>query len=547
MVVTKRKFSPGKLSRNTSDMNRHGENTPPKTAGAFIPSTTAKMDKMSKAIVTTPIILLFLWLSFCGVYSDPSSSSPRTWQIVGRHYKLHIDAKRNEGQIEYALGVHQVTVHTNLDKNVNCKNKNKPNVPIHVSIVGDALVDVPLVEERPNVWVGSFEVPMDGSYQIESTWDECGSPDIGLKETKLYKFKAVGQSLAHDTITNADTGTTDSGNTEREGYKELFSNSAWIASDKLSEINPQLNLVPGKYVWANLEMAINGKPMRALKVLNNSTVFEESVVTKKYGYQSFQSLSNYEIVCWIGGEEESASKSWSTFLQLRPQIFSSQRPFKFHHYPATNFVNPAMDWEKKKLRQQGPYGTFRKCKHIFISFDNPEPDASLEAKSKARLSQKEYRDQVETFIKHLLNAFNEEHTFPSLIWMMTVNQSFSQQCHSPYLKKTTNHPCNDALKDLLDPKSSPFPERVRLMDNTDLSMPMSMTRSDEIHGAIALRIYALVGHQVKIWRDAGMIGGINGLSVKGVTTPNYKLERYDWSQDLARTGTTESSANAAKL
>ena len=180
------------------------------------------------------------------------------------------------------------------------------------------------------------------------------------------------------------------------------------------------------------------------------------------------------------------------------------------------------------MQQQDPYHSFRKCKHILISFDEPDPKPETED----ALSQREYRDEVVTFINHLLNAFNDENTFPALIWMLTVNESpiHSQTCHTPYLKMSTNHPCNDALKDIF--LDSPFPSRVRLLDNTDLSAPVWGVVSSDIWAAIALRTYILVGDQVKIWRDAGMSGGIDGLTQNGETKPNFELVRYDWTQVL---------------
>ena len=56
--------------------------------------------------------------------------------------------------------------------------------------------------------------------------------------------------------------------------------------------------------------------------------------------------------------------------------------------------------------------------------------------------------------------------------------------------------------------------------------------TDEVFAAIALRIYVVVGKQVKVWRDAGISGGVNGVTTNGVTKPNFKLVRYDWSQKL---------------
>ena len=62
------------------------------------------------------------------------------------------------------------------------------------------------------------------------------------------------------------------------------------------------------------------------------------------------------------------------------------------------------------------------------------------------------------------------------------------------------------------------------MDNTDISQPRKGQGLDEVMVAIVLKTFIVVGKQVKVWRDAGMSGGIKGLTKNGVTRPNYPLE-----------------------
>jgi hypothetical protein len=227
-------------------------------------------------------------------------------------------------------------------------------------------------------------------------------------------------------------------------------------------------------------------------------------------FYEFTQLSNYEVVCWIGSK--SAEDIWGSFKSLRGQLFPHQRPFKFHYYPATSFTQPDPD--------KGWSTSFRKCKHILISLDEPDEP----------LSQLEYKNQVTTFINHLLNAFDEEHTFPALIWMFTTMESpvDTKNCHDAYMERTsTEHPCNDVLKSMF--RSSPFPSRVRLLDNTDLTSAKMGEDRESILAAIALRVFVFVGHQVKVWRDVGQVGGIKGLTKNGVTEPNYELVSYDWT------------------
>ena len=497
------------------------------------------MNKLSVAVVVTPIVLLIFHASINGFYSK---FSPLTWQIKGQgqgnnNYGVHIDVKRNMGSIAYSKGPHGIKVETDFD----CDDDVVSSSPIYIRIVGDALVDVPLLQVKAKTWVGSFTLPVGGKFQLQSNWVGCGNGDENEnenvddskterdREIQYYKFQ-VDEDADADVDEEQKDGLPLGRAAEYTNTSNaLFTKGAWLLASNVKTDKPEL-ITSHKYVWADPKKAAGKIEETSIYIeKNKSIVLKESVLTDTHGYGMFEKLSNYEVVCWIGSK--SAETAWQTFLDMRPNLFPNQRPFKFHYYPSTSFVTPATNWDESKLQQVTPYNAFRKCKQIFVSLEEPDP---LPITQKVP-SQGEYRDQVVTFIKHLLNAFNEEETFPALIWMMTVNESVihPHNCHTPILKKSTNHPCNDALKDIFH--HSPFPDRVRLFDNTDLAAPMWGHGNDDINAAIALRTYVIVGNQVKIWRDAGMSGGINGLSINDVTKPNYDLIKYDWSQPLKDT------------
>lgn len=424
-------------------------------------------------------VLYYLTPNVLNIGSVSSSESGASWK--GNGHSVNIDFKKDrEGK--NTLGPHDVVVSTTKVCDVQ---------PLRIRITGDTLLDVPLVEEEPTKWVGKFTIPIEGEFQVESHWRDCDAN----KDIKFSDFKATGQPNYTQIQTDED----------------LFVSGAWISGEKVKTTNGD-TLNNASYIWADPYKLILGKELTPLDGPRKSIVLKESIATDDQGFYSFSDLGNYELVCWIGSK--SAESIWEAFKTLRPQIFPHQRPFKFHYRKMSSFVTPDAAW--------GEDTRFRKCKHILISLDEPDEP----------LSQLEYTKQVNTFIKHLLNAFNEEHTFPALIWMFTVNESAigTKNCHSAYLKKSTNHPCNDALNEIF--LNNNFPERVRLLDNTDLSSPMRGTLTNEVFAAIALRIYVVVGKQVKVWRDAGISGGVNGVTTNGVTKPNFKLVRYDWSQKL---------------
>jgi hypothetical protein len=194
---------------------------------------------------------------------------------------------------------------------------------------------------------------------------------------------------------------------------------------------------------------------------------------------------------------------------LRSLLFPRQRPFKFHLYPIHNFVKPDRDWSLDYTKTR-----FRKCKHILVSLDEV----------KEPVSQSEYTSQVTTFIDHLLKAIPDE-TFP--IWMFTAAESPTKpsNCHSPSLPRSSEHPCNVALKELF--RQSPFPSRVQLLDSTEITLPQLLgDNPKDVASVIALRIFVFVGKQVQTWRANGQVGHVKGLTRGNKTEPNFELIAY---------------------
>ena len=235
----------------------------------------------------------------------------------------------------------------------------------------------------------------------------------------------------------------------------------------------------------------------------------------------FTDLSNYELLCFLGNRTMADIRG--SFLQIRPQIFKNQRPFKFHFYDLADLQQPDRYWTESNKER------LRKCKHLLVDMEEFDPP----------LSQRDYEDQVKNFVGHLLRVMDDE-TFPIRLFTWSHSPIDSRHCHSPYLPWTNNHPCNDVLFKLFDPQEpSVFPSRVKLLDNTDLTTPylenkdiMTILRP-YVLAAIALRIYVLVGEQVAIWRAAKQIGKVDGLHRNGKIEPNFQLVPYQkWGEPL---------------
>ena len=370
------------------------------------------------------------------------------------------------------LGSHQVA----LEVDPKCSD---PRVWLRLE--GDALAPIILTQESKTFWFGEFNVPKPGQFELVA--HSFGCDGLSKKEvSKIYPFTANG---IHGF----------SGHSESN---PIFPKAYWIPS----ELFPQANEPKQPYIFHDPSVPY---PSATLFKTENSVTSKSGVTTKEHDFFQFNKLSNYELVCWFGSD--SAQQIRGAFLQQRDMASKGQKPFKFHMYPADHLVNPARDWNEENQKR------FRKCKHILVSFDDI-PD---------NLSQKECQTQIETLLKHLQTAFPDQ-TFP--IWMFTVNEAPSRatNCHSPFLPRTSDHPCNDALRDLFSKKT--LQSRVQLMDNTDISLPQLGENALDVFSVIALRIFVIVGKRVQEWREAGQVGHVNGLTRGDKEEPNFELVPY---------------------
>jgi hypothetical protein len=352
---------------------------------------------------------------------------------------------------------------------------------------GDALVTVNLSasSNSDNSMSGTFAFPIAGKYELVGYWYGCGSETRQVK----IRVKSVTATGTAAPISNRTTS--------------MYSPSAWISSKKFSQIDSQTTTQP--YIWHDPQVS----PASATLLKTGSTILSKEGTVSQSGFYDFESLSNYELVCWVGSE--SAQLLRNSFMQVRPLLFKNQRPFKFHMYPIDYFEKPDRDWEETTKSR------LRKCKHILISLDELEQP----------VSQSEYINQVRTFINHLLKVIPDE-TFP--IWMFTVFESPAEasNCLPQSLPRTSDHPCNVALKSLF--QDSPFPKRVQLLDTTELVLHQLGENKADVAAAIALRIYVFVGEKVQEWRAKGQKGTKSGLERGGKTEPNLEMVPYTgWS------------------
>lgn len=343
---------------------------------------------------------------------------------------------------------------------------------------GEALVAVNLKQEPGvNKWSGNFSLPKSGTYQVVTHWFGCD----GMSEKKVIKvpdIKAVG--------TSTDVATT---------LPSLYPNSYWMYIKSHS-----------KYIWTDPKVPVAETKVKKL----SKSVYALQGTVGRNGLYNLAVLATPEHVCWIGSA--SAERLKTTFMEIQPILAGNLKKSMFKYFKMEDFVKPDRDWDedtKKKLRF---------CKIALISMDElREP-----------LSQMEYKSQVETFLGHMVKVIPDE-TLPIYMHSVIESPETTNNCHSPELAKSSDHPCNAALKKLFK-NSGSLPKRVQLLDNTDLTLPQLGENMNQVITVVALRDAVNVGKKVKEWRLNSQQGAFDGMMRKGEKFPYNDLGAYtDWN------------------
>lgn len=342
-----------------------------------------------------------------------------------------------------------------------------PQPRLHVRLHGDALVNIAI----QNDWSASFDMPVEGSYKVDAKWFGCeGSSSTPVSPAEAVAFTAKEGGYAPRMV---------SSNSSSPSFPTGF----WLSKAKF----PSQETIKSDYVWLPIEMRNSTLPTTFYQESKATTVMEGNPIPG-----AFSKLSNYEVVCFVGSPS-AAGAYHQAFLSLRAQISSAQRPFKFHYYKVTDFTKPDQHWTDRHMS--------RKCKHTLVSVDELDMD----------LSQQEYKQQVKEFLEGVVKCLHDD-TF--VVWMFTVNHvlpTSNRLCHSTSTTSQYHHPCNTALLELFQEKA--LPDWVKLLDNTDLSY--AQPEAKDLVATIAMRIFALIGFKVELWRKVGQAGRVDGLHRNG--------------------------------
>jgi len=349
--------------------------------------------------------------------------------------------------------------------------------------LGPSLVGVYLQKDthNPLLMTGNIKFPREGTYTLQARWIDCETGQLRDDHKPLRWIS----SDPHES-----------------------SSSSWVQKLTILDIVGVKN-VP-EYVWMDPSLPITAT---SLVASSDSVVIREGSAPPPHGFYKFEQLGNYELVCFMGNQTMNDIRN--RFLDMRGALFPLQRPFKFHYYSMASFEQPDSLWtfeEKSK---------FRKCKHFLVSLDELEP----------ALTQKDFQDKARVLIHHLMTV---RHDWVEPIWILGSLESLTQtslqprQCTQPHLLPSTDHPCNDALRDIF--RDARYREQqVHFWDLRDLVLPQTGDNRAHVLSTIALQLYVVIGRGVAWWRSIGFTNDVRGIYRNGTLEKNFDLIPYDWS------------------
>ena len=321
---------------------------------------------------------------------------------------------------------------------------------------GEALVGVNLTEDEAEdgalSWKGTFYLPRPGIYRLVGHWYGCYGGGGASKLIEVPDIKATGSAIP-------------SMNTN-----PMFPQAAWMYDSEIK-----------KYVWTNPNIGIEKSHIRE----SRSVVFTDEGTLDDNGVYDLTSLDRNDQICWVGSV--SAQILYTAFLEIRKVVAARLKTKNFLYFPVNT-----LDGKPDALWKRDQKANFKKCKQIFVSIDD----------FRYPVTQYEYKMQIENFLEHLTRAFPDEN-IP--IWMMSMIESPEERrnCYDSHLPTSSIHPCNMALKELFE-DIDPFEPRVRLLDNTDLTLPQLGDSKKQTATVIALRSAVLIGKQKQEWTKAGL-------------------------------------------
>jgi len=239
--------------------------------------------------------------------------------------------------------------------------------------------------------------------------------------------------------------------------------------------------------------------------------------------KSFEQLSNYELVCFVGDDD--AQQYYRAFMSLYPLISNGQRPFKFKYLELKDVTNIAKDLSQTD--------TYKKCKIIFISYGVDRFDTEITAET--------YGVEVQTVLDYIRKTHSDER-YDRSAWFLSPRSSspmptscIETQGRTPYLIHSAINELHNILNEKQLSRIDQAEPHIHFMDNSDITESLSYISNEiddsnnqhimdsQISSVVAMRCIEKIAQTVKEWRSNQQVGVINGVMKDGKLIPNSEL------------------------
>jgi len=154
-----------------------------------------------------------------------------------------------------------------------------------VRMTGPALVAVNMAQVEKRLWSGSFDLPVEGVYDVDVRWYACGISSIPPPNETWTPLSEPVSLWAIGNATQAE-------GLRSDGNDQLFvPESAWLTTSSMENFTGRKY---PEYMWMNPMLdALKGS---FLSTAGESMVSLEGTLRDPHGLKGFYQLTNYEVV-----------------------------------------------------------------------------------------------------------------------------------------------------------------------------------------------------------------------------------------------------------
>ena len=347
-----------------------------------------------------------------------------------------------------------------------------------------------------------------GEYNVTATIIQCGKVSNTIDTTHSAALASSSCIIESEWKHMLNFGSNNS------------SGCAWahLSSDTNEYVFTKVDRETNSIVTNNILTLKDGVKIAKLPSLDSST--DNSLI------KSFEQLSNYELVCWLGDDD--TKQYFQAFMGLYPSLSQGQRPFKFKYLKLDDISQPV------KHFSETDHSTFNKCKIFFISYGIDRFDAGVEPQT--------YKQEVKVLIGHITKLLNADRRYDRRAWFLSPRSNTVKMANcreSPVLGRTPDRiqAFTEVIRQIFHEQNNRVNQSsapLLFLDNSDITEAFWPSNSQQLElkiiSIVAMGCMERIAQTVKEWRSNGQVGNIQGVMMNDGLIPNSELFKrpYNW-------------------